>query len=151
MAKVFTGARAKLFVDDVLVAIFDSCSYSVNVSAEPIHILGRFSASEITPVAYEAVSVSCSGFRLIGNGGHVLPKMPKLQDLLNLEGVTLALIDRQDEANGKPIMVVQNCVPVNYSTGVNAKSSSRIQITYLGTHAYDESGEQDEGDGNNLP
>lgn len=149
-AKVFTGARAKLFVDDVLVAIFDSCSYSVNIGAEPIHVLGRFSPAEITPTSYEAVSVNCSGFRLIGNGGHVLPKMPKLQDLLNLEGVTLALVDRQS-TDDKPVMVVQNCIPVNYGTGVNAKASSRIQITYLGTHAFDESGEQDEGDAVNLP
>lgn len=149
-AKVFTGARAKVFVDNVLVGIFDSCSYAVNIGAEPIHVLGRYSPAEITQTSYEAVSVNCSGFRIIGNGGHVLPKVPKLQDLLQLEYVTLSMVDRQATDN-QPIMTVQNCIPVNYATGANAKSTSRIQITYIGTHASDEAGDQDEGDAVNLP
>jgi len=147
VAKVFTGARAKLYVDDVLVGLFDSCTYAVNIGAEPIHILGRFAPVEITPTSYEAVTINCSGFRVIGNGGHILPKVPKLQDLLNLETVTLALVDRQD-SGGNPIMVAQNCIPVNYSTGANAKATSRIQVTYLSTHIFDEDGEQDEA---NVP
>jgi hypothetical protein len=157
-AKVFTGARAKVYVDDVLVGVFDSCSYAVNVGAEPIHILGRYSPAEITPTSYEAVTVNCSGFRVIGNGGHVLPKVPKLQDLLQLEYVKLDLLDRQgDTAEGggnsdnRPVMTVENCVPINYSTGANAKATSRIQVTYLGTHAYDESGDQNEGGAVELP
>jgi hypothetical protein len=60
------------------------------------------------------------------------------------------MVDRQGDTD-QPIMVVQNCIPVNYSSGANAKATSRIQITYLGTHAYDESGVQDEGDAVNLP
>lgn len=154
-AKVFTGARAKVYVDEVLVGIFDSCSYAVNIGAEPIHILGRYSPAEITPTSYEAVTVNCSGFRVIGNGGHILPKMPKLQDLLQLEYVKLDLIDRQGDTANNPekraVMTVQGCVPINYATGANAKASSRIQITYLGTHALDESGDQNEGGAVELP
>lgn len=149
-AKVFTGARAKVYVDNVLVGIFDSCSYAVNIGAEAIHILGRYSPAEITQTSYEAVTVNCSGFRIIGNGGHILPKVPKLQDLLNLETITLAMLDRQDQSN-TPVMIVQNCIPTNYSTGANGKATSRIQITYMGTHASDESGAQDEGGAVNLP
>lgn len=149
-AKVFTGARAKVYVDNVLVGIFDSCTYAVNIGAEAIHILGRYSPAEITQTSYEAVTANCSGFRIIGNGGHVLPKVPKLQDLLNLETVTLAMVDRQDQSN-TPVMIVQNCIPINYSTGANAKATSRVQITYMGTHASDESGAQDEGGAVNLP
>jgi len=151
-AKVFHGARAKVFVKPTengtpqLVGIFDSCSYSVNIGAEAIHILGRFSPDEITQTSYEAVQVSCSGFRIIGNGAHVLPAVPKLQDLLNLEYVTLTMEDRQDSSN-QPIMTVENCIPVNYSTGAQAKSVSRVQITYLGTHASDEAGTQNESSG----
>lgn len=150
-AKVFTGARAKVYVDNVLVGIFDSCTYAVNIGAEAIHILGRYSPAEITQTSYEAVTANCSGFRIIGNGGHVLPKVPKLQDLLNLETITLAMVDRQSQANDPPAMIVQNCIPINYSTGANAKATSRVQITYLGTHASDESGAQDEGGAVNLP
>lgn len=150
-AKVFTGARAKVYVDNVLVGIFDSCTYAVNIGAEAIHILGRYSPAEITQTSYEAVTANCSGFRIIGNGGHVLPKVPKLQDLLNLETITLAMLDRQGAQNDPPVMIVQNCIPINYSTGANAKATSRVQITYLGTHASDEAGAQDEGGAVNLP
>lgn len=150
-AKVMVGARAKVFVDNVLVGIFDSCDYSVSIGSEPIHLLGRYSAAEITPTSYEAVTVNCSGFRIIGNGGHLLPKMPKLQDILNLETVTLAITDRQSPANSAPIMVVQNCIPVNYGTGYAAKSTSRVRVSYVGTVGYDESGTQDEADAVNLP
>jgi hypothetical protein len=94
-AKVMVGSRAKVYVDDILVGIFDSCNYAVNVGAEAVHTLGKFAPQEIVPTSYEAVAAQCSGFRLIGNGGHVLPKVPKLQDLLNLESVTLAMVDRQ--------------------------------------------------------
>jgi hypothetical protein len=149
-AKVYTGAKAKIFVDNVLVGIFDSCSYSVNVGAEPIHILGRFGPAEITPTSAEAVTVSCTGFRIIGNGGHVLPKFPKLQDLLQLESVRLDVITRDGSAT-LPIMSVFNCIPVSYSTGVNAKSTSRINISYLGTSSSDESGASNEGDAVDLP
>lgn len=146
-----TGARAVVSVDNVIVGIFDSCTYAVNIGAEPIHILGRFSPSEIVETSYEAVTVNCSGFRVIGNGGHILPKVPRLQDLLGLENVTLSVSDRQGDAGDSPILTVHNCVPVNYSTGYNAKATSRIQVTYLGTHAADESGAQDEGGAVNLP
>lgn len=149
-AKVMVGARARIYVDNVLVGLFDSCDYSVSVGAEPIHILGKYGPTEITPTSYEAVSVNCSGFRIVGNGGHVLPKMPKLQDLLNLESVTLSISDRQDPA-GAPIMVVENCIPVSYSTGYSAKATSRIRVSYLGTKASDESGTQNEAGSTDLP
>lgn len=148
-AKVFVGARAKVFVDNVLVGIFDSVDYSVNVGAEPIHLLGRYGPAEITPTSYEAVSLNCSGFRLIGNGGHILPKMPKLQDLLNLESVTLSVSDRQKP--DVPILVAQNCIPVSYSTGYSAKATSRIRVSYLGTKASDEAGDQSEAGATELP
>lgn len=147
---VMTGARAKVYIDTVLVGIFDSVSYAINIGAEPIHILGRYGAAEITHTSYEAVTVNCSGFRLIGNGGHVLPKVPKLDDLLKLKYVTLTVSDRQDESN-TPILTVNNCIPISYSTGYQAKQTSRIQVTYMGTHATDEKGDQSELDVVSLP
>ena len=150
--QVFTGARAKVYVDNILVGLFDSCSYSVNIGTEAIHLLGRYSPDEITVTSYEAISVSCSGFRIIGNGGHLLPRVPRLQDLLNLEAVTLSMTDRRAAPDAEPVLTVVGCVPVSYSTGVNAKATSRIQVTYIGLRASDEEGAQDEGDmAVNLP
>ncbi|HLD91714.1 MAG TPA: hypothetical protein VI911_12005 [Patescibacteria group bacterium] len=151
MGKVLVGPSAVIKVDNVTVGLFDSCNWAVNHGAEAIHILGRFSPAEIALTSYEAITVNCSGFRIVGNGGHILPKVPKLQDLLNLEGVTISIVDRQHPE--KPIMTVIGCVPVNYATGVNAKATSRIQVTYLGLKHFDESSDsQDESAGaSNLP
>ena len=150
-AKTMVGARAKIFVDNVLVGLFDSCDYSVSIGTEPIFLLGRYSAAEIVPTSYEIVTLNCSGFRIIGNGGHILPKVPKLQDLLNLENITISVTDRQGAACTEPILVAQNCIATSYGTGYSAKSTSRIRITYQGTAVHDESGAQDEGDATNLP
>lgn len=143
-AKVFSGARAKIYVDDVLVGIFDSCTYSVNIGAEPIFTLGKHGAHEILNTSYEPVTANCSGFRVIGHGAHVLPKFPTLGQLLNLESVKLDIVDRQADQDALPVFTLHNCIPVNFSSGPSAKASTRIQITYLGTHATDETGDQSE-------
>ena len=151
-SKTMTGPRAVVRVDGEIVGIFDSCSYSVTVGVEPIHILGRFSSSEIAVTSYEAVTVQCSGFRVIENGVHQLPKFPKVQDLLNFESVQIDIVDRAGASDGgEPILVVKNCVPQSHNGGYQAKATSRIQITYLGILAEDESGSQAEGGAVDLP
>lgn len=146
--KVMTGARAKVYIDNQLVGIFETCSYNVNIGTEPIHLLGRFSPDEITPTSYEAVTLSCSGFRVIGAGVHTLPKFPKLQDLLNLEAVTIAVVDRQSRA---VILTALGCVPNSYNGNHNARATSRVTINYTGLRLSDESGDQDEVDPVSLP
>lgn len=142
--KTFSGAMAVIYVDSKPVGLYDSCSYNVNHGAEPIFTCGRHSPHEIAITSQEAVSVSCSGLRVIGNGVHVLPKAPKLQDLLNLENITLSIKDR---ATGTNIMIVKGCKVVGHSGGVAAKQISRINIQYLGTAYEDESGAQEEAPG----
>jgi len=148
MAKTLTGPRAVVSVDNQVVGLFESCSYGVNIGTEPIHILGRFGADEIAPTSYEAVTINCSGFRVVGQGVHILPKMPKLQDLLNLGPVTISIRDRQ---TGELIMTATGCIPNSYSTGVNARATSRISITYVGLKVTDESGDQEESGATSLP
>ena len=155
-AKVFTGARAIVSIGSTPIGIFDSCSYSLNIGTEAIHTLGRFGPAEITPTSYEAVTVNCSGFRVIGKKDKAtgviigLSKIPTLQSLLNLNGITLTMTDRQDTSTA--VLVVKDCIPTNWSTNVNSRTTSRFQITYVGTAAYDEGGDQVEGDDvTNLP
>jgi hypothetical protein len=142
--KTMTGARAKVRVDGNIVGVFDSCQYGANIGTEPIHILGRYSADEISITSYEAIQVSCSGFRIVDQGVHVLPAAPQLQDLLNFDTVQLEVEDRQSGSN---IMIVKNCVPQSWSEAQQAKGTTRFNITYLGTILSDESGDQDESDG----
>jgi len=142
--RTMTGARAKVRVDGNIVGIFDSCQYGANVGTEPIHLLGRYSPDEISINSYEAVSVSCSGFRVVGNGVHTLPAAPKLQDLLQFETVQLEVEDRQ---SGQNIATVKNCVPVSWGEAQQAKGTTRINISYIGTVLSDEDGDQEESDG----
>lgn len=149
MAKTFTGPRAVVSVDNVVVGLFESCTYGANIGTEPIHLLGRFSASEITPTSYEAISVNCSGFRVINSGVHSLPKFPKVQDLIALGPVTISIRDRQ---TGQLIMQVDGCIPNSYNSGVQARQTSRISVSYMGIKVTDESGSQQESAGStDLP
>lgn len=145
---VFTGGRAKVYVDNLLCGIYDSCAVTKNIGAEAQFVMGNYGPVEITPVSYEAVIVNCSGFRLIGNGAHKIPKFPKLQDLLNLESVTLVVTDRQ---TGEITCKVDGCVAINNSENVAAKTSSRIQVTYMGLVASDEEGSQSDVNGVDFP
>jgi hypothetical protein len=143
-SQVLTGARAKVYVNNQLVGIYESATYNMNIGTEPIHLLGRYSPAEITPTSYEAVTISCAGFRVVGQGPHVLPAVPKLQDLLTLDGVTLAIVDRQ---SGKTILTAIGCVPNSYNGNHNSRATSKITINYTGLRLSDEAGDQDEGTG----
>lgn len=148
MSKILTGGRAELSIDGAIVGIFESCTYGANLGTEPAFILGRFGAAEITLTSYEVINVNCSGFRIINSGAHTLPKFPKLDDLLNLPAVTLSIRDRQTNSI---IMTVTGCVPTSYNTGVNARATSRLQISYQGLKLIDESGDQAEDKPTDLP
>lgn len=147
-SKVLTGARAKVYVNNKLCGIYETATYNANIGTEPIHLLGRYGPDEITPTSYEAVTVSCSGFRVVGQGPHVLPAVPKIQDLLTLEAVTIAVVDRQ---SGKTILTAIGCVPNGFNGNHNARATSRITINYTGLRLMDEAGDQDEGNAVSLP
>jgi hypothetical protein len=145
MSKTLTGARVKVYVANKLVGIYETCSYSMNYGTEPIHLLGAFAAQEIVITSAEPVQITCGGFRLVGQGAHVLPAVPKLADLLAFEAVTLAIVDRQ---SGQTILTAIGCVPNSYSGSHNARASSRISITYQGLVITDESSAGDSESGN---
>lgn len=148
MSKVLTGGRAKIYIDNVLAGIFDSCSWSGGMSSEPIYVLGRAGPAEITPTAFEPVNISLSGFRIVDSGIHILPKFPKYQDFLNIQGITITVVDRQ---TGKTIATMVDCVPSNHNQGVNSRATSKLSINMIGLKLIDESGDQSEVDPVNLP
>ena len=143
-----TGSRAIIKVDGETVGIFDSCQYGAAIGTEAIHTLGRHSANEIAITSYEAVQVSCSGFRVIGQGVHTLPNAPKLSDLLKFTRVQITIEDRQ---TGALIMKVTECVPNNWSESQQAKGATRLNISYLGLVLSDEDGDQGEAEAVTLP
>lgn len=79
-SKVITGGRSVVSIDQgsgpIVIGIFDSCTVNESITSEDIHILGRFSASEITLTAYNSVTVQCAGFRVYGFGVKLLGAFP---------------------------------------------------------------------------
>ncbi len=146
--KVMTGARALIYVNNQLAGVYESCSYTISFGTEPIHILGLYNTAEIAITSYEAVTLNCSGFRVVNNGPHVLPAVPKLQDLLALEGTTISVVDRQTGLN---ILTAIGCVVTGHSGGYNARATSRITVNYTGLVLSDESGDQNDPGAASLP
>jgi len=151
MSQTITGSRALIKVKGKVIGIFDSCSWGASISLDEIAILGRFSTGEIVATGYPPVNVSCSGFRVYGNGpSQMVPdqeigrggNFPLLQTLLDLSNFTLEIYDRQNP--DLAIAVIEGCVPQSWSGGVQSRSVSKINISYMGVLVYDESGAQTE-------
>jgi hypothetical protein len=140
-AKTMHGARAQLAIDGQIVGIFNNVSYGVQYDANPVYILGRFNAAEIALTGMEPVSVQAGGFRVIDGGPHKVAAVPKLQELLNHEDITLAIFDRQ---TGKQILTVVGVRPTGYNTSVAARGLQDLTVTFMGLALSDEDGDQDE-------
>lgn len=149
-SKVITGGRSVVSLDDgsgpQVIGIFDSCTVSESISSEDIHILGRYSPSEITLTAYNAVNVQCSGFRVYGSGLKRLGRFPTLNSLLGLGPVTLSVGDRENPT-GAAMTTVINCLPDTNSNSYQSRATSKINISYKGTMLVDESAPTDSESG----
>lgn len=148
MSISLTGNRALVYVSGQLVGIFDSVNYTTSIGTDPIFILGASAAQEIAITSQEVVNLNCSGFRVVGFGVHTLPAVPQLADLMNFEALTITIVDRQ---SGATILTALGCVPNNYGTNYNAKQTSKISVSYIGTLAFDESGNSSESGAASLP
>jgi len=148
MSKTLTGNRAKVYVNGVLCGVFDSCNYTSAIGTEDIFILGATAAREIAITSQEVVTLNCTGFRIVGNGVHILPAVPKLADLMNFQSMTVSVVDRK---TGAQVLTVLGVVPTTNGENYSAKQTSKIQVSYKGIRGYDESGDSDESDAADLP
>jgi hypothetical protein len=142
--QILNGARCQLLVNGKIQGVFTSVTWGVSYDAVPSYILGRFSPAEITYVGQEAINVNATGFRVIDNGAYVAAGLPKLQDLMTHEDITLAIYDRE---TGKAVMTVVGVRPTGYTSGVAARSISDFSASFSGMRASDESGENNEAAG----
>jgi len=136
-----TGGRAQLYLPNsvgtlVLAGVFDTVSRNRGLSAEAIHTLGQYSAREQAITAYNEVTLNCGGFRVVGAGTTVLGNFPTLAQLLTYQGVVVKVVDRQ---TGDTLMVVTGCVPTTDSESYSARATTKINISYSGIAAFDES------------
>lgn len=135
-AQTVHGARAKLIIDGTLQGSFSNVSYGLTYDMQPIYTLGRFSPAEIVPVGQEAIAISATGFRIVGNGPHVAAKVPKLQDLLQHEDIELTIEDRQTNQATFKVVGVR---PTGYTTAIGARGVQEITVNFLGIRQSDES------------
>lgn len=134
-AKTMHGSRAQVMIDGQIIGIFTNVSYGVRYDANAVHVLGRFSAAEIVLSGMDPISVDCTGFRVVDNGPYKVASVPRLQDLLNHEDITLAIFDRQ---SGKQIMTVIGVRPTGYNTSVAARGLQDLTVNFMGLVISDE-------------
>lgn len=140
--KVMSGARGKLGIYDrntglvTVVGIFNNVSWGLTYDAQPVFILGRYSAAEIDYTAMEPVQVTASGWRVVDHGPHVDAKVPQLQDLLRHEYLELAIVDRQ---TNKKIGIIHSVRPTGWSTTLSARQLQETTVTFVGLLVDDES------------
>ncbi len=151
--QVMHGSRAVLWVAGKPAGVFNNVSYQLNYDTSPVFILGRFNPVEIVITGQEPVTVTASGWRVVGHGPFEAGAMPHLGDLLNNQGpITLAIYDRQALPNDPPILEVVGCVAHGFSSSSAAKSIQEMTVNFTGIALRDESApEDDDGGANSFP
>jgi len=154
VSKTMHGARAIIWAGSTPLGIFNQCSYGRNYDITPVYLIGRVTAAELVYTGAEVITVSCSGFRVMGHGpfASVDPTgnglVPKLQNILNTEDITLSLHDRLEPDPDKgTIMVLTNVKAQGFQSSVSARSIQDLALTFMGIHLSDESGAQEEAPG----
>ena len=82
-AQIMNGARAIVMIKGKALGLFTSVSWSVRQEKVPAYILGRYSPAEIVPTAQEPVSMTMTGFKIVGKGPYAISAATQLRDLLN--------------------------------------------------------------------
>ncbi len=147
--KVMSGARAKLNIVDPntgsthAVGLFSNVSYHLTYETAPAFVLGRFAAVEVDYTSMDLIPITASGFRVIEHGPWVEAGLPKLQELLLSEYLTLDIFDRQAEALGdtaaKPIAHFNNVRCTGFSTTISARNLEEITCSFVALTMDDES------------
>lgn len=153
MARVMNGARAKLGIFDPatgktrIVGLFNNVTYGLTFDTQPAYILGAYAPAEIDYTSQEPVQITCSGWRVVDHGPHVDAGVPRLQDLLLIDYLTLVIVDRQTEAQrgDGTIAKFTKVRAQGYSTTISARQLEEITVTFVGVLApSDESTENSE-------
>lgn len=158
--KVMNGARAKMGIYDPstgltrIVGLFNNVTYNMTYEGQPAYILGRFSAAEYDYTSMDLITITASGFRVIDHGPYVDAAVPKLQDLLLSDYISLTIIDREREAQGLDgrIAIFKNVRPTGFNTTISARNLEEITVHFVALTMDDESATNAENQGStDLP
>jgi hypothetical protein len=141
MGKILSGARAKLGLVDTstgvtrFVGTFESISYGFQYDIASAYILGRWTCASLDYTSVEPVQISTSGWRVVDHGPHQDGFVPKVQDLLTSEYLTMVVQDRQTL---KAVATIEGVRPGGYSTSIAARQLTQISQSWTGIIVNDE-------------
>ena len=140
---VFTGVRAILKIDGVVIGMATDVSGSEEIEYAPVEVLGDIYTKEHVPVAYR-VTLSASKIRLVGetlkNSGffpkHGTDSKGFLQNILALGAMKVTL---EDVIDNKVVATIEGVRISARSFTVANKGIVSENITMLGIRMKDES------------
>lgn len=143
IAETMQGARAKVYVGNRLVGTATNISYSVSHGNEAIHTLGRFEAQEIVLTSYEAVSVTLTGYKVIGKGPY---HKENGQSIATAPGELFKNVEFdihvEDRETQKVVTRVTRCRSTGLSSDMAAKTTNSYTATFMGIIMQDEAVEE---------
>ncbi len=156
--KVMTGARAQVSLINPstnvseIVGTFMNFAYGVVYDVQAAFILGRYGAAALEYTAMEPVNITAGAWRVYKAGPYAKHGIPKLQDLINFNDLTIMITDRENPT-GDPIAVIRNIKPTGFTTNLTNRQMEEMTCAYMGL-LVDEEGQDasDEGGGaSSLP
>lgn len=90
--QVFSGARARFRVKDVIVGYAAGVSGEETIDFEPVEVLDLLEVREHVPVAYRC-SLTAQVFRVIGNSIKQQRIFPKTEDIITTEAFEASIED----------------------------------------------------------
>lgn len=145
---IMSGARARLLINNKLVAFSTNVNYDIFMAHQPVVVMGRYSTPRHEPVGYD-VSVTCGSFRFTSTGGNNTPDAsdggfaPTLNNLVTSEELTITIEDRQ---TGKKMLVIEHARLTRRTGSMGARDLLTETWSFVGTIAWnDDSGQQAEG------
>ncbi len=135
---VLTGARARLLIEGVKVALASNVSYSEEIAHDPVEVLDQFEVAEHVPTAYR-VTFSAQMVRVITNtiknrDGVVI--MPSLEDILTAGELTATVEDR---ATGSVLANIERVKAVRYTNNIGARGMVLTDVEFVAIRIRNES------------
>jgi len=90
-----------------------------------------------------------TGWRVVNHGPHTDGRMPKVQDIMKHEYMTIVVVDR---LTFQAVATIKSVRPTSYNTGFAARQLSQMSMSYMGILADTEDADNSEpADSTSLP
>jgi hypothetical protein len=135
---VLTGARSRLNIDGVKVALAMNVSFSEEIQHDPIEPLDQFEVAEHVPVGYR-VTFSAQMVRIVTNtiknrDGVVI--FPTLENILTRGEMTATV---EDNPTGSVIANVERVKATRYSNNIGARGIVMKDVEFVAIRIRNES------------